>query len=114
MSEIEQIVRDYLSPRAQKVVSDLFKIRDEGAKISEAVNSVREEGWSEDESVWACADGQGFIKALVIDDEAIRDNSAEELEELITDAMIEASGNGQAVGEELTKDVVPETVANGI
>ena len=86
----------------------LWAIRDEGAKITEQIDDVREEGLSPDELVWACADGQGFIKALVIDNEAIVDYSCEELEDLISDVMIEASGRGQAVGLELTKNLKPE------
>lgn len=108
---MDQIVRDYLSPKAQEVVSTLLAIRDEGARITKEVEDVREEGLSSDESVWACANGLGFITGLVIDDEAIAENSCEELEDLISDALVEASGRGQAVGEELTKDLKPENFA---
>lgn len=109
---MDEITREFLSPRAKQVLGTLYSIRDEGAARTAAVNEVREESTSPDETVWACADGQGYIKALVIDDEAIRANTAEELEDLISDVMIEASGRGQAVGEELTKDIVPENFAH--
>ncbi|WP_454793759.1 hypothetical protein [Mycolicibacterium lutetiense] len=109
---MDEIEREFLSPRAKEVLGTLYSIRDEGAALDVAVNNAREESTSPDGTIWACADGQGFIRALVIDDEAIRDYSAEELEDLISDVMIEASGRGQAVGEELVKDFVPENFAN--
>ncbi|ART74385.1 hypothetical protein BTO20_37845 (plasmid) [Mycobacterium dioxanotrophicus] len=109
---MDVIAREYLSPTARKVLQDVLDIRDRGREISAQVDSVREEGKSADETIWACCDGQGFLRDLEIDDDAIAEYSAEELEDLISDAMVEASGRGQAVGEELTKELDLENIAN--
>jgi DNA-binding protein YbaB len=99
--ELEPLLREYLSPKAQEVVRTLRTIEAEGAKLSEEIAGVKEEAFSAGEQVWACADGQGFITALMIDDDAISNSTLEELEDLISDTMIDASGRGQIRGEQL-------------
>ncbi|MEX3645229.1 YbaB/EbfC family nucleoid-associated protein [Mycolicibacterium porcinum] len=60
--------------------------------------AVKAEAYSADEAVWACADGQGFVEALMIDDKAIAANTVQDLEDLISDALVDASSRGQAEG----------------
>lgn len=80
----------------------------------QALAAVKAEAYSADESVWACADGQGFIEALMIDDMAITANTVEDLEDLISDALIDASARGQAEGTTALGTVQPAYEATGL
>ena len=80
----------------------------------QALAAVKAEAYSEDESVWACADGQGFVEALMIDDKAIAANTVEDLEDLISDALIDASARGQAEGTTRLGTVYPAYAAVGL
>ncbi|WP_454793758.1 YbaB/EbfC family nucleoid-associated protein [Mycolicibacterium lutetiense] len=76
--------------------------------------SVKAEAYSPGESVWACADGQGFIEALMIDDAAIVASTVEELEDLISDAMLDASARGQSAGTEALRAVRSPATSAGL
>lgn len=80
----------------------------------QALAAAKAEAYSPGEAVWACADGRGFIEALMIDDEAIRANSVEELEDLISDALIDASTAGQAAGAEVLAAGRSNTLSTGL
>ncbi|MBU8817565.1 YbaB/EbfC family nucleoid-associated protein [Mycolicibacterium goodii] len=107
-SEIDKILEENLSPKAMQVYREARQRQAVGAKLSEDIAAVKAEAYSPNDDVWACADGQGFITALMIDDDAIVNNSLEELEDLISDTMVEASGRGQAAGEALTNKLDAE------
>jgi DNA-binding protein YbaB len=68
-------------------------------KQSAQLLCARAEAYSPDESVWACANGLGLLDALMIDDAAVSANNVEDLQELITDAIVGASVRGLFVGQ---------------
>lgn len=100
---IDPSIRESLSPKALAVVQELQAHYSAGRALSEAVENVKEEVFSDDDLVWATADGYGYLRALMIDDEALSRYSLEELEDVISDVMVEASGRGLAVGDVLAR-----------
>ncbi|PQM49168.1 Nucleoid-associated protein YbaB [Mycobacterium talmoniae] len=99
MSEVDEVLRENLSPKALGVLQTARAVQAAGAELSDAVAAVREDACSPEGDVWACADGQGFLTALMIDDAAMSRYTVEELEDVISDALVDASGRGQAAGE---------------
>ncbi|ETZ55295.1 hypothetical protein MAHJHV58_00190 [Mycobacterium avium subsp. hominissuis] len=101
---IDETLRDVLSPKSLAVLEGVQALQSVGTRYAESVDAVREEALSPDSDVWACADGQGFIQAIMIDDDALSGRyTLEELEDAISDVMIDASGRGQAAGEQLSR-----------
>lgn len=98
MSADDAFLREHLSPKALEVLTEANRIRAVAARLTEGVDAVKEEAFSEADLVWACADGQGFIRALAIEDEALT-YPIEDLEDLISDCLVDASARGQAAGE---------------
>lgn len=72
---------------------------------AQALDAAKAEAYSHDESVWACADGRGLIDALMIDDETIARCSVDELEDVISDALVDASARGQFIGRRVLRSV---------
>ncbi|MGD9622313.1 MAG: hypothetical protein AB7G47_20005 [Mycolicibacterium sp.] len=101
---IDPAALEHLSPKALAVVQKLQAHYAAGQWLSDAVDNVKEEVYAADDHVWACADGQGYLRALMIDDEAMASHTLEELEDVISDAMVEASGRGLARGEEFSRE----------
>lgn len=62
------------------------------------------EDQSADGTVWASADGRGWLLELDIEDAAL-DGSPEEVESVISDVLVTASGRGQAVGDVLRREM---------
>lgn len=108
MSGDEEFLKAYLSPKSLAVLDEVRRLRAIGARVTEGIDAIKEEAFSDGDVVWACADGQGFIRALAIEDDAVSMYSAEELEDLISDCMIDACGRGQAAGELFLDSVAPQ------
>lgn len=100
---IDPAVKEFLSPKALAVVQQLQATHAAGQWLSDAVDSVKEEVFAGGDRVWVAADGQGYLRAMMIDDEALATYTLEELEDVISDAMIEASGRGLAIGDALSR-----------
>lgn len=96
--KVDPLLLDVLSPKALGVLKGALGHAELGRRHSEELDAVKEEAFSEDGRVWAVADGVGFIRGLMIDDEAVTAMSAEELEDAISDVLADASGRGQAAG----------------
>lgn len=105
MSDTEDYYREVLSGKAYGVLQEARAEAEAGEKSKAAMYEVKEDQFSDDESVWACSNGLGHIDALMIDDEAITNNSLEVLEDLVSDAMAGASGKGQAAGWQIVRDL---------
>ena len=103
-SDMESLLRESLSPKALAVLATARELQDRGARLTTAVDAVKEEVYSPDGDVWATADGQGFITALMIDDAALTGRTVEEVEDVISDVLVDASGRGQAAGEALLSE----------
>lgn len=100
---VDETLRDVLSPKALAVLRSARELKRVGTSFSQSLDEVREEAFSDTEDVWSAANGNGFNVALAIDDAVLSGKySLEEVEDLISDAMIDASGLGQAVGERLS------------
>ncbi|MDM2402129.1 hypothetical protein PP613_23630 [Mycobacteroides abscessus] len=108
MSDTEDYYREVLTPKAYAVLQEARAEAEAGEKSKAAIYGVKEDKFSDDDSVWACANGLGEIGALMIDDEAITDNSLEALEDLVSETMAAASGAGQAVGWQLVRELDEE------
>jgi len=100
-TKVDPVLREVLSPKALNVLRTVLAYGELGRRHSEELESAKEEVFSEDDWVWACADGTGYVRALLIDDDAIAQYSAEELEDVISDVLIEASERGKATGMEI-------------
>lgn len=96
--KVDPLLQEVLSPKALGVLKGALGQAELGRRHSDELEAVKEEVFSGDSSVWAVSDGMGFIRALMIDDEALTALSAEELEDTISDVLAEASGRGQATG----------------
>lgn len=103
-SDMESLLRESLSPKALAVLATARELQDRGARLTAAVDAVKEEVYSPDGDVWATADGQGFVTALMIDDAALTGRTVEEVEDIISDVLVDASGRGQAAGEALLSE----------
>lgn len=89
--KVDPLLLDVLSPKALGVLKGALGQAELGRRHSDELESVKEEVFSEDSHVWAVSDGMGFIRGLMIDDEALTSMSAEELEDTISDVLAEAS-----------------------
>lgn len=104
MSDDNDFYREVLSPHAHGVLSLARGQAEAGAKCKADMVAVKKEAFSDDNTVWACANGFGHPDALMIDDNAIVDNDVEDLADKISDTMIDASGYGQAAGWKIQSD----------
>lgn len=99
---VDETLRDVLSPKALAMLDLIRSVEHVGAQWRQSIDEVREEAFSAESDVWSVANGFGFNVGLAIDDAVLSGKySVEEVEDLISDAMIDASGLGQAVGERL-------------
>ena len=95
-------LRDVLSPTALGVLEAGLAAARAAESFVASLSEIRAEGCSDSGEVWAAADGQGFCVALSIADTVLLGGYAlEEVEDLISDAMIDAAGAGLAAGEQL-------------
>ena len=99
---IDESLREVLSPKALATLEAARALERVAAAFREQIAAVRAEGVSPAGDVWSVADGEGFLVSLAIDDTALAGTyTLEDLEDVISDAMIDASGRGQAAGERL-------------
>ncbi|GLE59002.1 hypothetical protein NJBCHELONAE_43130 [Mycobacteroides chelonae] len=103
MSETDDFYRDVLSPTAHGVLSLARGQAEAGTKCKADMLAVKKEAYSDDDTVWSCANGFGYPDALMIDDNAIVDNDVDALADMISNTMADASGYGQAAGWQIQK-----------
>lgn len=102
MSDPSETWRDVLSPTALATLQLVRKAEDVQARFVDALDSLRREAFSPDEDVWSAADGHGHVRALMIDDEVLGGKyQLEEVEDVVSNAMIDASGRGYAAGRQV-------------
>lgn len=95
-------LKDTLPPSALALLSRLYTLQALADKHREDMGKAHGEDESADGTVWATADGRGWLLELDIEDAALS-GSPEEVEAKISDVLITASGRGQAVGEVLRR-----------
>jgi DNA-binding protein YbaB len=99
VTETAEETDSLLSPKARSVLRWAQSLRETAESVTHAIGRVQAEAFAGEDAVWACADGSGYLRALMIDDTALATYAIEDLEDLISDAMAEACGRGQAAGE---------------
>lgn len=106
----DETLRDLLSPTALAAREVALALSRAARQHLDALAAVREEASSPDGDVWSAANGEGQLVALAIDDSVLGGQyTLEDIEDLVSDAMIDASGRGLAVGERITaayRDVI--------
>lgn len=99
---LDDALRSVLSPKVIEVLRQTRAIEDAQAQFFRALDEAREEAFSPEGDVWSVATGKGENVALAIDDAVLSGKyTLEEVEDLVSDTMIDASGLGLAAGERL-------------
>lgn len=99
---LDDSLRAVLSPKVIEVLRQSRAIEDAQAQFFRALDEAREEAFSPQEDVWSAATGKGENVALAIDDTVLSGKyTLEEVEDLISNTMIDASGLGLYAGERL-------------
>lgn len=102
-------LKETLPPSALAILSRLYTLRALAEKHREDMGKPHGEDESHDGTVWATADGRGWLQELDIEDGALS-GSPEEVEAKISDVLITASGRGQAVGEVLRRTLDDDAI----
>ncbi len=112
MSDPSETWRDLLSPTAIATLQMVHKAEDVQARFVQALDGVRREAFSPEEDVWSAADGHGRVRALMIDDEVLGGKyDLEEVEDVVSNAMIDASGRGYAAGRQVEAEFEAASLA---